>query len=267
MTDPFQDVDSAGPEFIKMFADSMDERQSDPKMEEIVASYLATLRLSENSTVIEVGAGAGAVTRRIAAHSHPSKVIGFEPSKGFVAEAKVRGNGYSNLEFIVADGASLPVDDGSVDAVIMHTVLTHVENPKELVAEAFRVLKSGGSLIVCDVDFSKATFSAFPNDPLDMCAKEFVREFVTDPFIVAKLRSLISDVGFSITEFGVESRVVTNPEQMLPWVDVTSQQMYERGDIGKELANALVAEHHRRAQNGSLYGYQAIATAIARKPN
>ena len=146
MTDPFQDVDSAGPEFIKMFADSMDERQSDPKMEEIVASYLATLRLSEHSTVIEVRAGAGAVTRRIAAHSHPSKVIGFEPSKGFVADAKVRGNGYSNLEFIVADGASLPVDDVSVDAVIMHTVLTHVENPRQLVAEAFRVLKSGGSL-------------------------------------------------------------------------------------------------------------------------
>ncbi|WP_171052636.1 class I SAM-dependent methyltransferase [Ruegeria sediminis] len=266
MADPFQDVDSAGPEFIKLFADSMDERQSDPKMEEIVASYLAALSLSEHSTVIEVGAGAGAVTRRIAAHSSASKVIGFEPSKGFVAEAKDRGKGYPNLEFLVADGASLPLDSGSIDAVVMHTVLTHVENPKELIVEAFRVLKPGGTLIVCDADFSKATFSAFPNDPLDICAKEFVREFVTDPFIVAKMRSLISDVGFSVARFGVESRVVNNPEQMLPWVDVTCQQMYERGDIGKELADALVAEHHRRAQNGSLYGYQAFATAIARKP-
>ena len=41
MADPFQDVDAAGEEFIASFADSMDARQSDPKMEEIVAIYLS----------------------------------------------------------------------------------------------------------------------------------------------------------------------------------------------------------------------------------
>jgi len=40
MADPFQNVDAAGPEFIKMFADAMDARQSDPSMEAIVANYL-----------------------------------------------------------------------------------------------------------------------------------------------------------------------------------------------------------------------------------
>ncbi|QFT73769.1 class I SAM-dependent methyltransferase [Ruegeria sp. THAF33] len=265
MADPFQNVDAAGPEFIKLFADSMDQRQADPTMERIVAAYLGHLNVTDASTVVEVGAGAGAVTRRIASHCHPAKVIGFEPSKGFVSEANTRAKEYSNLTFKVADGAALPLEDDAVDAVIMHTVLTHVEDPKSLVAEAFRVLKPDGILIVCDADFSKATFNAFPNDPLDICAKEFVREFVTDPFIVAKLRSMISDAGLSMQHFDVQSRVVSTAEQMLPWVALTTKQMYERGDIGKELAEGLVAEHERRARNGSLYGYQVFATVVAAK--
>ncbi|AUQ63618.1 class I SAM-dependent methyltransferase [Phaeobacter inhibens] len=266
MADPFQDVDSAGPEFVKMFADAMDVRQSDPTMEQIVASYLDRLPFAADSLTIEVGAGAGAVTRRIATLAHPTKVVGYEPSKGFVNEAIERSSGHSNLSFVVADGASLPIEDKTVDAVVMHTVLTHVTHPESLLAEAFRVLKAGGSLVICDADFSKSTFSSIPNDPLNICAQEFVREFVTDAFIVGKLRTLIANAGMEIASFDVTSRVVTSREQMRPWVEVTTKQMVERGDIGKDLADALVAEHDRRAELGSLYGYQAFATAIARKP-
>jgi ubiquinone/menaquinone biosynthesis C-methylase UbiE len=266
MADPFQDVDAAGPAFIKMFADAMDVRQTDPTMERIVSDYLERLPLAADSITIEVGAGAGAVTRRIAASAHPAKVVGYEPSQGFVNEAIERSKKHANLSFTVADGAKLPIENSSVDAVIMHTVLTHVTHPESLLAEAFRVLKAGGSLVICDADFSKATFSSIPNDPLNICAQEFVREFVTDAFIVGKLRTLISAAGMEISSFDVTSRVVTTREQMLPWVEVTTQKMVERGDIGKELADALVAEHDRRAEAGSLYGYQAFATAIARKP-
>ena len=42
--------------------------------------------------------------------------------------------------------------------------------------------------------------------------------------------------------------------------------MVERGEIGETLATALRDELFRRADAGSLYGYQAFATALARKP-
>ncbi len=265
MADPFQDVDQAGPEFIKLFADSMDVRQSDPTMESIVADYLGALEIAAGGLVVEVGAGAGAVTRRIAAHLSPATVIGYEPSQGFVDEARARANGIDNLSFEKADGADLPLADGQADALIMHTVLTHVVAPGDLIAEAFRVLKPGGTLVICDADFSKATFSAFPNDPLDVCAREFVRVFVTDAFLVGKLRGLVQEAGFVLNAFSVRSRVVTTPEQMLPWVEMTVRGMVDAGSIGQDLADALVAEHARRADLGTLYGYQAFATAIGKK--
>jgi len=266
MADPFQDVDAAGPAFIKMFADTMDARQSDPTMEKIVADYLAALDICVDSKIIEIGAGAGAVTRRIAAHAAPAKVTGYEPSKGFVAEARDRAKDHINLDFEVADGASLPLGDQSVDVVVMHTVLTHVQDPIRLLDEAFRVLKPHGALVVCDADFSKASLASFPNDPLDSCARAFVSDFVTDAHLVAKLRALVAQAGFAVTQFGMQSRVISDAVQMMPWVKATSQAMVDRGDIGQGLSDALVAEYERRAQNGTLLGYQVLATAIANKP-
>lgn len=49
MADPFQNVYAVGEKFIKVFADSMDERQSDPTMERIVASHLEKLTFDEGS--------------------------------------------------------------------------------------------------------------------------------------------------------------------------------------------------------------------------
>ncbi|MEO0911772.1 MAG: methyltransferase domain-containing protein [Pseudomonadota bacterium] len=266
MADPFQDVDAAGEEFISAFADSMDERQSDPTMEKIVSEYLEKLAFPEASLTVEVGCGAGAVTRRIAMQANPARVIGFEPSKGFVKEAKLRVRDHKNAEFAVADGTSLPLDDGAVDNLIMHTVLTHVKDPAPLLAEARRVLRSNGYLVVCDADFSKASLGNLPNDPLDACAKIFVKEFVTDPYVVAKLQGLATNAGFRVEDFSLQSRSVLDNDQMLPWVEETGKVLMKRGDIGEDLHNGLIAEYSRRATEGRLYGYQVFATLVARRP-
>ena len=265
MADPFQNVDAAGPEFIKTFADVMDARQSEPAMEKIVADYLGLLTFAEECLTIEVGAGAGAISRRIAARAAPEKVIGYEPSVGFVEEARQRVTGLPNLTFEVANGAELPLEDNSADHVILHTVLTHVPEPARLITEARRVLKHGGKLVICDADFSKATLSNFPNDPLDACAREFVREFVTDPHVVAKLKQLLASAGLNIIHFNFESRVATNNTQMLPWVESATRRMAEHGGIGQELAKALLNEQTRRGNNGQLYGFLPFATAIGQK--
>lgn len=266
MSDPFQNVDAAGEDFIKAFADSMDARQSDPVMEQIVVDYLGRLRFAPGSLTVEVGAGAGAVSRRIAAKAQPEQVVGFEPSTGFVAEAKARAGDQDNLSFEVADGMALPLKDGSVDNLILHTVLTHVTEPTALITEARRVLQPGGTLVVCDADFSKATLGNYPGDPLDTCAQAFVRDFVTDPYIVAKLRPMLHEADMDVAHFEMHSRVVANNMQMMTWVEETGKRLIANGDIGQQLADALCVEYLRRMKSGTLYGYQVFATAIATKP-
>lgn len=49
---------------------------------------------------------------------------------------------------IFADAGRLPLADESVDTVIMLEVLEHLRNPSEAMAEASRVLRSGGCLLL-----------------------------------------------------------------------------------------------------------------------
>ena len=96
MADPFQDVDAAGEEFIAAFADTMDARQSDPKMESIVASYLSKLKFAEGSLTVEVGAGAGGcgACSCCRAHGGKSHVAGRGPAHGSTWHGTTR-HGYT----------------------------------------------------------------------------------------------------------------------------------------------------------------------------
>jgi len=48
----------------------------------------------------------------------------------------------------LCDAARIPVENDSFDGVILAEVLEHIKEPKAVLAESFRVLKSGGKLLV-----------------------------------------------------------------------------------------------------------------------
>ena len=60
--------------------------------------------------------------------------------------ADLPGNKRAEIE--IKPGGDLPSADGSFDCVLSSQVLEHVTDPRLYLREAFRVLKSGGSLIV-----------------------------------------------------------------------------------------------------------------------
>jgi arsenite methyltransferase len=266
MTDPFQDVSAAGQEFIDTFARQLEVRAAEPVMVGIVEAYLDDLPWQAIALAVEVGCGTGPVTRRMAARSPEARIIGIEPSPELLAHAHRLAEGIGNLTFEVGDGAALPLDDATVDAIVYHTVLCHVTDPAKLLDEAMRVLKAGGTLVVCDADFSKASLAGFHGDPLQACAELFTEHFVTDPHLVGKLRALVHQAGFATRNFRVASRTVTDADNMLVWVRLGSATMVERGEIGQPLADALIGEYERRKTAGTLYGHQPFATLIATKP-
>ena len=88
MSDPFQNVDDAGINFAEATAETMEIRQSEPVMERIVSNYLNELEFKNNSLTVEIGCGAGSISRRIAQHAGGSKVLGFDPSANYIEMAQ-----------------------------------------------------------------------------------------------------------------------------------------------------------------------------------
>lgn len=266
MTDPFQDVESGGAEFIETVVAALEARAAEPIMIDIVERYLDALEFHDGGIHLDVGTGSGAIARRIAARSQNGQVVASDPSAGLIEAACKMSDGSPNLEFETSNGDTLRFEDGSVDNVVMHTVLSHVIYPNILLNEAARVLKRGGRLVVCDADFEKTSLANAWADPLDACAKYFAEHFVTDKFLTGKLRGLVAAAGLVVEEFRITSRTVTTGTGGMTWVGMASMHMVSSGLISQELADSLSNEYNRREMAGSLYGLQPFVTLIAVKP-
>jgi SAM-dependent methyltransferase len=84
----------------------------------------------------------------------------FEENVDFVA-ADLSGNPDATLD-LLPDGR-VPVDDGVFDAVLSTQVLEHVASPSDYLAEAYRVLKPGGRMLLS----THGIFIYHP-DPIDL---------------------------------------------------------------------------------------------------
>ena len=69
MSDPFQDVDSAGIEFAEATAKTMEDTAIRTCNGKIVNDYLIELEFTSDRPTVEVGCGPGAISRRIAKHA------------------------------------------------------------------------------------------------------------------------------------------------------------------------------------------------------
>lgn len=265
MSDPFADVDAASPAIIDIIVAGLETRAADPTMLPVIDAYLDRLDPPEGGLIVDIGCGTGGVTRRIADRFGRASVLGIEPSVALTDTARGLAGDRANLEFRVGDGAALELGDGSADIAILHTVLSHVANPASLVAEATRILRPGGTLVVCDADFSKAALGLCQGDPLDSCAQAFVAGSVTDAWLAGKLKPLAFAAGLTVAHFGTANRVVTDGMGNLVWVRMASARLVGDGVIGQLLADALEAEYMRRTEAGTLYGFLPFVTMIATK--
>lgn len=266
MPDPFQDVSAAGDEMIGQIIEALEDRADDPAMTEIIERYFAELDWPEGGKLLEIGCGTGPVARAAARHSPGTQVIGTDPAAELIADARRRGRDIANLRFEACGGANQPMEAASVHAVILHTVLSHVTDPQPLLAEAFRVLRPGGQVVICDADFSRLSLALCPDDPMEACAIGFARNFVTDPWLAGRLRSLLAEAGFATEIFRSETRLDLDGHGGPVWTRFATARLVADGIIGQPLADALVAECARRIDAGTLYGFNPFVTAIARRP-
>jgi ubiquinone/menaquinone biosynthesis C-methylase UbiE len=203
----------------------------------------------------------------LAGHAAVDEVLGVDPSPILIARARELSAGSPKLRFQEGDGRNLPSAGESFDAVILHRVLSHVPQPKEVLAQAYRVLRSGGGLAAFDGDYATITLAIGDFDPLQTCVDAMAPSYITDPWIVRRLTGLARAAGFvnqRLRSFGYVQ--IEQPEYMLSIADRGADALAATGRIGRPLADALKAEARRRVEAGSFFGHIAYACLIARKP-
>jgi ArsR family transcriptional regulator len=105
--------------------------------------------LDEDWTVGDLGCGTGQVSAALAPFVR--SVVAVDQSRAMLAAARVRLKGMDNVELRSGDLEELPIEDRTLDAAVLLLVLHYVVDPARALAEARRVLKPGGRLLVMDM--------------------------------------------------------------------------------------------------------------------
>lgn len=105
----------------------------------LVAEHLAGA-----ADVLDVGTGEGQLARVAAGVAGARRVVGVDPSRAQLDEARRRGGGPLYMR---AEAVGLPFPDGAFDAVLACLVFEHIDGMDAAIAEVGRVLRPGGRFL------------------------------------------------------------------------------------------------------------------------
>jgi ArsR family transcriptional regulator len=109
------------------------------------------LMLMPPLVIADLGAGEGTSSQLLARRA--KKVIAVDNSEKMVefGSSLARAHGVRNLEYRLGDLEELPVRKGEADVAFFSQSLHHAQHPARALAEAFRIVKPGGRVIILDL--------------------------------------------------------------------------------------------------------------------
>lgn len=99
--------------------------------------------------VLDVASGDGALAELLAPQA--DSVLCLDLSEAVVASGNRRLAHLENVRFQRGDMHELPVEDGSIDQLLLLAALCYATEPRRVLREARRVLTAGGSLVMIDL--------------------------------------------------------------------------------------------------------------------
>ena len=271
--DAMQFINEQDPATRERFIARLEFRASDPTFVAYREQYLRLLDLPRVAAVLDLGCGTGVVSRAIAARDgFAGTVTGVDQSPDFIAAAQrlaADGGVGDRIDFVVGDAHQLAIPAASHDAVVAHTLISHVRDPAAVLAEAARMLRPGGTAAVFDGDYASLTFGC--SDPrLGEAMEGAIQSMImSSPRVMRELPRLLPKAGLRLT--AAQAHVFAEAGSggfLLNLAETYAPLAASAGLVPVAAVEAWLADQRRSAEDGTFFGacnyYAYVAKAAVR---
>ena len=124
----------------------------DSKCRNRVVSYVPP---GDNLVVVDVATGACNQIVAMKKCTRIKRFIGIDMSEEMLLIGQANVDKMSNVELRLGNAKKLPLNDDTADCVTLSFAIKYIDDAKDILTEAFRILKPGGKLIVLEQSFPK----------------------------------------------------------------------------------------------------------------
>lgn len=148
--------------------------------------------------VLEIGFGNGKLLNQLCQQVKDGQVYGVDISEDLIQQVSQRLQVFirkNKLQLHLAGVSELPFADNSLDTIITNNTIYFWPNPKSDVKELFRVLKSGGKLVIGYRTVDDMANYSFVTENMDIFKNHYSDE---------QVKQLVTENGFSSINIHVQ---------------------------------------------------------------
>jgi SAM-dependent methyltransferase len=269
--DPYSATDKLDDSLLQVIVTRLESRGKHPIFEKMLRDYLDAMQIDKAKTVLDIGCGTGVAARAIARRpGFSGHVTGIDLSPALARAAAqlagAEGLG-SRIEFRPGDSRKLDLADGTFDAVVAHTLLSHIDDPLTVVKEAARLVRSGGAIGLFDGDYASLTFGHADPAKAKLYDDAIVRGIVTSPRVMRQMPRLLQSAGLQIVaSFPYVLAEVGKADFWAPAIE-SFRRLVPKSGVMTEQEVDLWAESLRvDSENGVFFGASNYYAYVARRP-
>lgn len=219
-----------------------------------------------NKRVLDIGCGPGLDTVAMAQLANgDEEIFGVDFDEKMITDANNRAAEY-NLDTKVthqqANAYELPFPDGYFDAIRSERLFIHLDSPEQALAEAIRVTRRGGKVVLVDTDWGSLSSHSGADEIEQRLVKFRAEQCLPNGYSGRRLFSLMKSLG--LQNIIVESTAAHTTDLPI-WQVMTQSKIVAELAVKEKIITQPEFNHwqdalNRTAKNDHFYGSVNIVT-------
>jgi ubiquinone/menaquinone biosynthesis C-methylase UbiE len=267
--DVYRITDKLDDDTSEVLVKRLEARGRHPAFVKMMHQYFDTMRIDEARRVLDLGCGTGVAGRSILSRpDFAGEVTGIDLSPYLIqvgSDLAAKEGFAGRMHFRVGNTHKLATTDGEFDAVVLHTLISHVDDPLTVLREARRLVKPGGMIGIFDGDYASLTFAQDdPNKAMEDDAA-IIRSVVTNPRVMRQMPRLLRTAELDLVAF--YPHVVAEAgeaDYWLPGIASFRALLPKAGAMTDAAAVAWADQMLKSSETGVFFGASNYYTYVAR---